>query len=143
MLLIVATAGMLCTQIRASSNVFSIHDSERTPGLTTKPEAAVSAAAYFVAEVEIHDPAGFQPYAERFQATLVPFGGRLVSFGASIVPPEGMEATTTRAAIVVFPSVQACEDWFGSPGYREIAPIRQESARTRAYYVEGLPVSAF
>ena len=107
--------------------------------MSSNPETAVSTPAYFVAEVEIHDPAGFQPYAERFQATLVPFGGHLVSFGASIVPLEGIEATTARAAIVVFPSVQACQDWFASPGYREIAPIRQQSARTRAFYVEGLP----
>jgi uncharacterized protein (DUF1330 family) len=110
--------------------------------MSTRPEAVVSAPAYFVAEVEIHDPAGFQPYAEQFQATLVPFGGRLVSFGASIVPCEGIEATTARAAIVVFPSVQAGRDWFASPTYRAIAPIRQKSAHTRAFYVEGLPVSA-
>jgi uncharacterized protein (DUF1330 family) len=108
--------------------------------MSAKPESSVGTPAYFVAEVEIHDPAGFMPYAERFQATLVPFGGRLVSFGASIVPFEGIEATTARAAIVVFPSVQAGHDWFASPSYREIAPIRQKSARTRAFYVEGLPV---
>jgi uncharacterized protein (DUF1330 family) len=105
-----------------------------------KPD--VSPPAYFVAEVEISDPAGFQPYAERFQATLVPFGGRLVSFGASIVPVEGIDATSARAAIVVFPSVAAARDWYASPRYREIAPIRQRSARTRAFYVEGLPQTA-
>jgi uncharacterized protein (DUF1330 family) len=108
--------------------------------MSTKPESAGGKPAYFVAEVEIHDPAGFKPYADRFQATLAPFGGRLVSFGAPIVPFEGIEATTARAAIVVFPSVQAGHDWFASPSYREIAPIRQKSARTRAFYVEGLSV---
>jgi uncharacterized protein (DUF1330 family) len=107
--------------------------------VTTKPEIEAGTPAYFVAEVEIHDPAGFKPYADQFQATLVPFGGRLVSFGAAIVPFEGIEATTARAAIVVFASVQAGHDWFASPAYREIAPIRQKSARTRAFYVEGLP----
>jgi uncharacterized protein (DUF1330 family) len=109
--------------------------------MSTTPATAIPAPAYFVAEVEIHDPSGFLPYAERFQATLVPFEGRLVSFGASIVPLEGMDATTAKAAIVVFPSLQAGRDWFASSAYREIAPIRQRSARTRAFYVEGLPVS--
>jgi uncharacterized protein (DUF1330 family) len=122
-------------------SLFDSH-SKRTTDMSTKPETAVSTPAYFVAEVEIYDPAGFQSYAERFQATLLPFGGRLVSFGASIVPLEGIEASTARAAIVVFPGVQACRDWFASPGYREIAPIRQKSTHTRAFYVEGLPVSA-
>jgi uncharacterized protein (DUF1330 family) len=109
--------------------------------MSAKPETTVGTPAYIVAEVEIHDLAGFQPYAERFQSTITPFGGRLVSFGASIVPLEGIEETSARAAIVVFPSVQAGREWFASPGYREIAPIRQGSARTRAFSVEGLPVT--
>ena len=50
-----------------------------TSASTTKP-------AYFVAEVEIHDPAGFQAYAEQFAGTLTPFGGKLLSFGDSSFP---------------------------------------------------------
>jgi uncharacterized protein (DUF1330 family) len=103
-------------------------------------ESAVTAPAYFVALVEIHDPAGFQAYHEQFEATVAPFGGRLVSFGATIVPLEGLDGSTARAAIVVFPSLQAGRDWFGSPAYQRIAPLRQQSARTRGFFVEGLPV---
>ena len=102
-------------------------------------ETSTTTPAYFIAEVEIHDPVGFKPYAEQFAATLAPFGGRLVSFGASIIPLEGIETTTARAAIVVFPSMKACRDWFSSPTYRKIAPLRQKSARTRAFSVDGLP----
>jgi uncharacterized protein (DUF1330 family) len=106
----------------------------------TALQSAVTVPAYFVALVEIHDPAGFQPYHEQFQATLTPFGGRLVSFGAAIVPMEGMDGSTARAAIVVFPSLQAGRDWFESPAYQQIAPLRRRSARTRGFFVEGLPV---
>jgi uncharacterized protein (DUF1330 family) len=105
----------------------------------TPPESAVTALVYFVALVEIHDPLGFQSYHEQFEATLAPFGGRLLSFGATIVPLEGMEGMTARAAIVVFPSLQAGQDWFQSPAYRKIAPLRQRSARTQGFFVEGLP----
>jgi uncharacterized protein (DUF1330 family) len=103
-------------------------------------ESAVSVPAYFVATVEVHDPAGFKPYHEQFQATLAPFGGRLVSFGSGIVPLEGMDGSTAKAAIVVFPSLQAGRDWFGSPAYRKIAPLRQQSARPRGFFVEGFSV---
>src|SRR5262249_34238257 len=103
-------------------------------------ESAVTVPAYFVALVEIHDPAGFQPHHEQFQATLAPFGGRLGSFGAALVPLEGMDVSTVGAAIVVFPSLQAGRDWFESPAYQKIAPLRQRSARTRGFFVEGLPV---
>ena len=68
----------------------------------TPLESAVTVPAYFVALVEIHDPAGFQSYHDQFEATLAPFGGRLVSFGATIVPLEGMDGSTARAAIVAF-----------------------------------------
>ena len=106
----------------------------------TPPESAVTVPAYFVALVEIHDPAGFQSYHEQFEPTLAPFGGQLVSFGATIVPLEGMDGSTARAAIVVFPSLQAARDWFESPAYQKIAPLRQRSAQTRGFIVEGQPV---
>jgi uncharacterized protein (DUF1330 family) len=109
--------------------------------MPAEPENVVITPAYFVAEVEIHDPAGFKSYADQFASTLAPFGGRLVSFGAPIIPLEGIETTTARAAIVVFPSTHAGSDWFASPAYRKIAPIRQKSAHTRAFSVSGLPIS--
>ena len=109
--------------------------------MATATETSATKPAYFVAEVEIHDLAGFKAYAEQFAGTLAPFGGKLLSFGEAIVPEEGIENTTARAAIVVFPSAQAGRDWFASPVYRKIAPIRQKSAHTRAFSVEGLPAS--
>jgi uncharacterized protein (DUF1330 family) len=111
------------------------------PLMPAKSENVPTAPSYFVAEVEIHDPAGFKSYADQFAATLIPFGGRLVSFGSSIIPLEGIEMRTARAAIVVFPNIQAGKDWFASLAYRKIAPIRQKSARTRAFLIEGFPVS--
>jgi uncharacterized protein (DUF1330 family) len=106
----------------------------------TPLESATTVPAYFVALVEIHDPAGFGPYHKQFEATLAPFGGRLVSFGSEIVPLEGMEGSTARAAIVVFPSLQAGHGWFESPDYQKISPLRRQSARTQGFFVEGLPV---
>jgi uncharacterized protein (DUF1330 family) len=106
----------------------------------TKLDSAILVPAYFVALVEIHDPAGFESYHKQFEATLAPFGGRLVSFGETIVPLEGMDGSTARAAIVVFPSLQGGRDCFEPPAYQRIAPLRQRSARTRGFFVEGLPL---
>jgi uncharacterized protein (DUF1330 family) len=110
--------------------------------MPTSPQTPVTKPAYFIAEVDIHDFTGFKSYAEQFAGTLEPFGGKLLSFGESIVPIEGIEKTSASAAIVVFPSAQAARDWFASPTYRKIAPIRQKSAHTRAFSVEGFPASA-
>jgi uncharacterized protein (DUF1330 family) len=106
----------------------------------TPLESEVAMPAYFVAPVEIHNQAGFQSYHEQFEPTLAPFGGRLVSFGATIVPLEGTDGSTARAAIVLFPSLRAGRDWFESPAFRKIAPLRQRSAQTRGFFVEGLPL---
>jgi uncharacterized protein (DUF1330 family) len=109
--------------------------------MSGESENGVPTPAYFVAEVEIHNPAGFKSYADQFASTLEPFGGHLISFGSTVIPLEGIETTAARGAIVVFPSMQAGSDWFASPAYRKIAPIRQKSAHTRAFFVNGLPVS--
>ena len=97
--------------------------------------------SFFIAEVTIHDVDGFASYAQQFEATLADFGGRLLSFGAPIVPIEGLQENGARAAVVVFPTAQAGKDWFASPTYRKIAPIREKSASTRAFSVAGLPGS--
>ncbi len=97
--------------------------------------------SFFVAEVVIHDLDGFKAYAEKFESTLAEFDGRLLSFGAPIVPIEGLAENSARAAIVVFPSAKAGKDWFASPTYRKIAPFREKSASTRAFSVDGLPNS--
>jgi uncharacterized protein (DUF1330 family) len=59
--------------------------------MPTSPQTPVAKPAYFIAEVDIHDLAGFKSYAEQFAGTLEPFGGKLLSFGESIVPIEGIE----------------------------------------------------
>ena len=61
--------------------------------MPAEPENAVATPAYFVAEVEIHDLAGFKLYADQFASKLAPFGGRLVSFGVPIIPLEGIETS--------------------------------------------------
>ena len=109
--------------------------------MPTETNSNADSPTFFVAEVEIHDPAKFMEYANQFGSTLTAFGGQLLSFGASIAPLEGIEATSARAAIVVFPSEKASVDWFASPEYRKIAPIRQSSASTRAFTVAGLPAA--
>jgi uncharacterized protein (DUF1330 family) len=109
--------------------------------MTKSDQTSDHAPVFFVALVEVHDPAGFQEYHRHFEATLAPFGGNLVSFGATIVPLAGFETATARAAIVLFPNMQAATEWFASPAYQRIAPIRERTAKTLAFYVQGLPLS--
>ena len=55
-------------------------------------------------------------------------------------PWRGWTARQRELLSWFFPSLQAGRDWFGSPAYQQIAPLRQRSSRPRGFFVEGLPV---
>jgi uncharacterized protein (DUF1330 family) len=101
------------------------------------PESRAGPPAYFIVEIEVHDAVTFASYFRQVEATFQPFGGRIVRFGATLVPAEGIESVGARIGIVAFPTLKAGEDWFASPAYRKIVPLRHQSAKARAFFVEG------
>ncbi len=46
------------------------------------------ALGYVIAEVEVNDPAAFQPYRNAVPGTLTPFGGRFAVRGGKVTPGE-------------------------------------------------------
>jgi uncharacterized protein (DUF1330 family) len=93
--------------------------------------------AYVIAEVEVTDPAGFQAYAAKLPPTLTPYHGTTIARGKA----DTKEGTPPNGSVVVlaFDNLDDAEHWYSSPAYSEIIPMRQRSATTRAYIVEGLP----
>ena len=41
--------------------------------------------------------------------------------------------------IIAFDSVEKAREWYDSPAYAAVRPIRQGAAKSRLYIVEGLP----
>jgi uncharacterized protein (DUF1330 family)/DNA-binding transcriptional regulator YhcF (GntR family) len=80
-------------------------------------------AAYAVAHLNnptLH-PDVFE-YLERIQDTLNPFAGRFIVHGGEI---EVIEGEWPGALVVLeFPSIGSARDWYESPAYREILPLR-------------------
>jgi uncharacterized protein (DUF1330 family) len=93
--------------------------------------------AYLVIEIEVSDPEIYAEYKSRVPATLDRFGGRYVVRGGPVVPLAG-DWRPERIVILEFPSAEALRSWNDSPEYREIAPLRERSARTRAIALEGI-----
>ena len=93
--------------------------------------------AYVIAEVEVTDPAGFQAYVAKLPPTLTPYHGKTIIRGKA----DTKEGTAPNGSVVVlaFDNLDDAEHWYTSPAYSEIIPMRQRSATTRAYIVEGLP----
>ena len=93
--------------------------------------------AYIIAEVEITDPAVFNEYVAKALPTLAAYNARLIVRGK----PQAKEGTQPVGDIVVleFDSLADAERWYSTPPYREAIPLRQRSANTRLFIVEGEP----
>jgi uncharacterized protein (DUF1330 family) len=94
-------------------------------------------AGYVIAEVEVHDPEAYEAYRSGVLATLQPFGGQFLVRGGNVELLEG-EGVPRRLVIIEFPSVERARDWYTSPAYREILPIRFRHAESRLLLVEGV-----
>ena len=93
---------------------------------------------YVIAEVEATDPARMQEYASKVTATLAPFHHHYVIRSSRV---QSLEGDPPRGTIVMiaFDSVEKAREWYDSAAYAAIRPIRQSSAKSRIFIVEGLP----
>jgi uncharacterized protein (DUF1330 family) len=95
------------------------------------------APAFLVAETEITDPATFREYAEKFPATIVPYGGKIIAYGGRTDAKEGAPPAG-RVTIIQYPSLKAAQDAWSDPAFQALTPLRQKSSRARFLIVEGL-----
>lgn len=93
---------------------------------------------YLVAEVDATDPAGMADYASKVPATLESFNHHYVVLGGNVQTLEG-DPPKGRVIIIGFDSAEKAREWYDSPAYAAIRPIRQKSSHSRVYIVEGVP----
>jgi uncharacterized protein (DUF1330 family) len=108
-----------------------------TGGLAIRGEEANTAPGYVVAEAEVTDPAALQNYAEKVEASLAPFNHHFVIRSNKIQALEG-DAPKGRFVVIAFDSVEKAREWYDSPAYSAIRPIRQNAAKSRVFIVEGV-----
>jgi uncharacterized protein (DUF1330 family) len=92
--------------------------------------------AYIVGEVDVTDPATFQKYAEKVPETLAPFYDHYLVRAGKTQPLEG--EPPKRIVVIAFASAEKARKWYDSPAYEAIKPIRQSSAKSRIFIVEGI-----
>ena len=77
-------------------------------------------------------------YVSRIDATLEPFGGRSVIHGG---PMDALEGDCPGDLVVIaFPDRQHARDWYHSPAYRAILPLRTANAAGWVALVDGVGV---
>ncbi|HTV90994.1 MAG TPA: DUF1330 domain-containing protein [Stellaceae bacterium] len=92
--------------------------------------------AYFVAEVDVTNPAGYEPYRPLAAASIAQYGGRFLARGGPAELIEGSPAPK-RIVVIEFSDAAAARRWYNSPEYQKALPIRQANAQARAFIVEG------
>ena len=93
--------------------------------------------AFLIAEIKVNDPDGYKAYVAKVPAVTDAFGGRFIVRGGKTESIEGAEPAG-RVAIIQFRSMDELKRYWNSPAYQEIAPIRQKTATSRIYFVEGI-----
>ncbi|KPX12849.1 DUF1330 domain-containing protein [Pseudomonas syringae] len=93
--------------------------------------------AYYVAEFEVTDPEGMKPYSAHVESTFKPYGGHFIVRGGKTISLEG-DAPKRRRVVIEFDSVEKAQAWYNSPEYTELRKIRQRSAKTDVYLIEGV-----
>ena len=92
-------------------------------------------SADFVAEIEVTDPEGYRPYADKAGSTVAQYGGKFVARGGKVELIEG-GPEPQRIVITEFENIEAARRWYNSPEYQAILPIRLTNSRGRAFIVE-------
>ena len=76
-------------------------------------------------------------YIEKIDATLAPYGGHFLVHGGRLTPAEG--EWDGDIVIIEFPDSSAAREWYESPAYQAILPLRTEHSQSIACMVEGVP----
>lgn len=103
--------------------------------------AVAATPAYYVAEFQATDREAIKPYSAQVESTFRPFGGHFIVRGGEPDVKEGFGAQG-RLVIIQFDSLKKAQDWYNSPAYQKIIPIRHRAGNSRTYIVEGLPYKA-
>ena len=91
---------------------------------------------YVIAEVDVTDPEAFKKYAEKVPPTVAAFDGHYLVRGGKIQVVEG--EAPKRITVIAFESVEKAHAWEYSPAYEAIKPMRESSAKSRIFIVEGI-----
>ena len=107
-------------------------------GLLHGQAAPAPPPAYLISNAEsVTDSAMLAQYGAAVGKTLAAFGGHMIVRGAV---PVGLDASTLPKGVFVvvqFSSMKALQDWWHSPAYSAIRPLREKSVVGRLFALEG------
>jgi uncharacterized protein (DUF1330 family) len=92
--------------------------------------------AYVIADVQVTDPAAYEPYRPLAAASIARFGGRFIVRGGAVSLLEGAPEPE-RIVVIEFPDAATARRWYHSDEYQQALKIRQSASHGRLILVEG------
>jgi len=105
-------------------------------GLHAQEAPVTRPRAFYISEFVVTNREGIKPYSAQVESTFLPFGGRYIVRGGRISSLEG-DGPKGGMVVIEFDTKEHAQAWYDSPAYRKIMPLRQKSATSRVYIVEG------
>jgi uncharacterized protein (DUF1330 family) len=93
--------------------------------------------AYFIVDLEVTDPVGFEEYRKLVPDTIQKYGGRYLVRGGAVETLEG-DWQPQRVVVLEFPSLEQARRWYNSEDYRDPKALRGKTARSKLILVEGV-----
>ena len=97
--------------------------------------------AYIIADISVLEPDGYQDYVRQAPDYVARHGGTYLVRGGEMTIAEG-DWQPERLVVIRFPSRDDAEALLDDPGYREIAPLRQDNTRSNLLIVDGYDAGA-
>jgi uncharacterized protein (DUF1330 family) len=93
--------------------------------------------AYMIVQLKVTDADRFARYREAVPSVVAAFGGRYIARGGAVEVLEGSH-DGRRLVLFEFPSVDAIKQFWHSPEYAEVKPLRENAAEVDAWVVPGV-----
>lgn len=91
---------------------------------------------YVIANIEVHDPEGYEAYRSRTADVIAKYGGRFLVRGGKVEVREG-DPGIARVVVIEFADMDAARVFYDSPEYQAILPHRTANSTGSLFLVEG------
>ena len=95
---------------------------------------------YVMAMVRFDDEASYERYTRAVAPTITAFGGRVAAYGRPVETLEGDPGSVTYGVVLEFDSVETAHDWWRSPEYAAVRPLRTDHGSSTILLLERIPV---
>src|ERR1700683_3916899 len=101
-------------------------------------QQAKTPPGYVISDVEVTDPTALQKYGEKAPQIVASFNGHYVVRGGGKIQALEGEPPKGYIVVIAFDSAEKPGEWYDSPAYAAIRPIRQSSTKSRLFIAEGV-----